>query len=156
MDNQKIENLADSINKINLSAEDLMEAVLDYINIYLKENSNDAKQIDLFLDSSDFKIQSMNAAREAIVLGMSAISLDETINFEKLFDKCIDLKLQKEVASLICKDDQQKELFSKFLRNLRKEMFSRVYSKNKQFNFVALLNQNLLKSRFELFMEQKF
>ena len=38
MDVKKLENLADSINKINLNAEDLMESVLDYVNIYIKEN----------------------------------------------------------------------------------------------------------------------
>lgn len=156
MDVKKLENLADSINKINLNAEDLMESVLDYVNIYIKENVQDAKQIDLFLDSPDFKRQTMSAAREAVVLAMSAIALDDSVPFEKLFDKCIDLKSQKELEDILCENEGQRILMSNFLRNLRKEMFSRVYSRNKHFNNIALINPNLLKFRFEAFMGQKF
>ncbi len=156
MDVQKLENLADSINKINLNAEDLMESVLDYVNIYIKENAQDAKQIDLFLDSPDFKRQTMSAARESVVLSMSAIALDDSVPFEKLFNRCIDLNSQKELAEILCENEEQKELMFKFLRNLRKEMFSRVYSRNKHFNAVAMINPDLLKFRFESFMGQKF
>ncbi len=156
MDVKKFENLADSINKINLNAEDLMESVLDYVNIYIKEHTDDASQIDLFLNSPEFKRQTMAAAREAVVLSMSAIALDDTVPFENLFDKCIDLKSQKDLADIICENDSQKNLMSKFLRSLRKEMFSRVYSRNKHFNNIALINQDLLKFRFDAFMGQKF
>ncbi len=156
MDVIKLENLVNSINKINLNAEDLMESVLDYVNIYVKENIQHSKQIDLFLNAPEFKGQTMSAAREAVVLAMSAIALDDSVPFEKLFDKCIDLQSQKEVENKICDNQQQKDLFVDFLGKLRKEMFSRVYSRNKHFNTIALINQNLLKSRYQAFMGQSF
>lgn len=156
MKNEKLENLVNAINHISLNHEDLMDAVLDYSKIYTKNNSSDSAAIDLLFSDSRFTEQTLMAAREAIVLAMNAITLDENIPFKEIILHCVNIDNQRFQENELCADEDTKKLMQKFLCELRKELFSRVYSQNKDLSKVSKLSKGLLKTRYEEFMTNNF
>lgn len=156
MVNQNLTNLIDGINHISLNHEDLLDAVLDFSTLYSKNNPQDALIIDKFFIYGTFVDQSLMAARESIVLAMNAITLDEKINFKNVIDECVNLESQRDVEESICADEDTKKAMSEFLKELRKELFSRIYSQNKDFDRFSKLQKNILKQRYDMFMSQSF
>jgi len=96
------------------------------------------------------------AAREGIVLAMNAITLDEKINFKELIIGCVNFDHQRYIESKVCADDQTKEIMQRFLRELRKEVFSRIFSQNKDFERISKISKNILNQRYAQFMSQDF
>ena len=154
--NKNLENLIDGINHISLNHEDLMETVLDFAKLHCKNNPQDAALIDKFFVYGTFIDQSVMAARESIVLAMNAITLDEQIDFKAIIDGCINIESQRQAEEDICADAETKLVMKKFLKELRKELFSRLYSQNKEFDRYSKINKSVLKNRFDLFMTQEF
>lgn len=156
MVNQNLENLINGINHISLNHEDLMDAVLDFSKLHSKNNPDDALLIDRFFLYGGFIDQSLMAAREAIVLAMNAITLDQKIDFKEVMDGCVNLHNQRETEESICADDDTKAVMTEFLRELRRELFSRLYSQNKDFERFSKIPKVVLKQRYDLFMSQPF
>lgn len=156
MINKNLENLIDGINHISLNHEDLMDTVLDFAKLYCKNNPSDAAVIDKFFIYGTFLDQAVMAARESIVLAMNAITLDENIDFNLLIERCVNLEHQRQAEEDICADDETKLLMQQFLKGLRTELFSRLYSQNKEFVRFTKINKSVLEKRFDLFMNQKF
>jgi hypothetical protein len=156
MQNTNLENLIDGINHISLNHEDLLDTVLDFASLYSKQNPNEATVIDRFFVYGTFIDQSVIAAREAIVLAMNAITLNEQIDFEDVIKGCVNLTNQRQAEDDICADDDTKIAMQQFLKELRKELFSRLYSQNKDFDRYSKISKSVLKHRFDLFMNQTF
>ncbi len=156
MENNNLVKLINAINHISLNHEDLMEAVLEFSKLYAKNNKADEKIIDAFFGNNIFVEQSLMSARESVVLAMNAITLEKDIPFERIIEGCINIESQREAEVEICADEDTKLVMKKFLSELRKELFSRVYSKNKNFNQVANLPKALVQKRYELFMNEGF
>jgi len=156
MINQNLANLIDGLNHISLNHEDLLEAVLEFSKLYSKNNSSDAFLIDKFFMYGTFIDQSVMAAREAIVLSMNAITMSEEIEFKKIIEGCVNTESQRQTEEDICADEDTKEVMQTFLKELRKELFSRLYSQNKDFDRYSKIPKNVLQNRFELFMSYPF
>lgn len=154
--NKNLENLIDGINHISLNHEDLMETVLDFAKLYCKNNPKDAILIDRFFIYGTFIDQSVMAARESVVLAMNAITLDEQIDFKAVIDGCINIENQRQAEEDVCADSDTKLVMQQFLKELRKELFSRLYSQNKEFDRYSKINKSVLQNRFDLFMNQTF
>lgn len=157
MNNKKdISSLIDSINHISLNSEDLMEAVLEFTELYLKEHSSQIKIIDAFFGNNDFKWQSTMVAREGIVMAMNAIALDADVSWKEICARCINIEAQRLLEKNICSNQESVIVLRSFMTQLRKELFSRVYSKNKDFNKAAALPKSVLKQRYDYFMKNEF
>ncbi len=156
MINQNLENLIDGINHISLNYEDLMESVLEFSKLYIKNNPKDALLIDKFFVYGTFLDQSAMAAREAIVLALNAITMSEEIDFKDIIKGCVNLENQRQAEDDVCADEDTKLVMKNFLKELRKELFSRLYSQNKEFDRYSKISKTVLKNRFDLFMSQPF
>jgi hypothetical protein len=156
MQNTNLENLINGINHISLNHEDLLDTVLDFASLYSKQNPSEAAVIDKFFVYGTFIDQSIIAAREAVVLAMNAITLDEQIDFQDVINGCVNITNQRQVEDDICADDDTKLSMKQFLKELRKELFSRLYSQNKDFYRYSKISKSILKHRFDLFMTQAF
>jgi hypothetical protein len=156
MINKNLESLIDGINHISLNHEDLMDTVLDFSKLYCKKHEEDALIVDKFFFYGTFIDQSLMAAREAIVLAMNAITLDEAIEFKELISRCVNLENQRQVEESICADEDTKAAMREFLKELRKELFSRLYSQNKDLERFSKIPKVVLKNRYDTFMSQPF
>ncbi|NCQ51640.1 hypothetical protein GW796_07055 [archaeon] len=154
--NENLTELINAINHISLNHEDLMGSVLSFSKNYSKINKKNYLIIDKFFANNIFIDQSLMAAREGIVLGMNAMTLDENISFNILVDSCVNIESQRFSEKEICEDENTIIIMQDFLRELRKEMFSRVYSKNKDFIKISKLSKDTLKQRYEIFMKGIF
>jgi len=156
MKNDNLTRLIDAINHISLNNEDLMDSVLNFSKIYCKNNPKDALLIDKFFAYNQFLNQAVMSAREAIVLAMNSITLDEQINFKEVMTGCINIDAQRFAEDEVCLDDATKKVMRDFLKELRKELFSRLYSQNKDFYKVSKISKEILQQRFNQFMAEQF
>lgn len=156
MNDQNMVNLINDINHISLNHQDLMDASLEFSKIYLKNNPDKEQLIIQFFKHGDFLHQSVLAAREGIVLGMNAITLDPKISFEELIKHCVDVETQRIAEWNVCADDETALYMRDFLKELRKEVFSRIYSQNKDLKKMTGLSKKLLKERYDQFMSYSF
>ena len=156
MNNDNITKLINGINHITLNHEDLMESVLGFSKIYAKNNPTNEALLDKFFGHGEFIEQSVLAAREGVVLGMNAITLDENIPFSSLMEGCVDIEGQRMREENVCSDEYTKNLMKDFLSQLRKELFSRIYSQNKEFQKITKISKTVLKERYDYFMAQPF
>ena len=156
MKNDNLINLINAINHISLNHEDLMESVLNFSKNFCKNNPKDSKVIDKFFEYGDFLNQSVMVAREGVVLAMNAITLDENISFKNLIDGCVNIESQRYFEDQMCADEDTKNLIKDFHEQLRKELFSRLYSQNKEFYKISKLAKIVLQQRYDLFMKESF
>lgn len=156
MSNTNLENLIDGINHISLNQEDLIEAVLDFSKIYSKNHPEDALVVDNFFMYKTFVDQASMSAREAVVLAMNAVTLDDAIDFKELIDGCVSLHNQREVEDAICADKDTQAIMQNFLKELRAELFSRLYSQNKDLERFSKISKVVLKQRYDTFISQTF
>ncbi len=156
MNNKNLINLIDGINHVSLNHEDLLDSILSFSNIYSKSNPNNALIVDGFFAHGEFIEQSVMAAREGVVLAMNAITLEESIPFKKLIEECINLESQRKKEENVCADEETKKIMREFLSDLRKELFSRLFSQNKDFQKITKISKEILKERYDQFMSQKF
>ncbi len=156
MNNQNLIKLIDSINQISLNHDDLLKTVMDFSEVYIKNNPDDQTTLGYLFENMYFIDQSITAARESVVLAMNAITLTSSVPFEELIKGCVNISSQRENESLVCEDEKTKELMQNFLRELRKEIFSQMFSRNKNFNKVANLPKDVLSSRYNFFMKENF
>jgi hypothetical protein len=156
MNNKNLMNLIDGINHISLNHEDLLDSILGFSKIYSKSKPNNSFCIDKFFAHGEFIEQSVMAAREGVVLAMNAITLEESVPFDRLIEECINLESQRKKEENVCADEDTKKIMREFLSELRKELFSRLFSQNKDFQKVTKISKEILNERYAQFMSQKF
>lgn len=156
MENQNLVEMVDAINHISLNQKDLMDAVLKFSKNYNKNNPKDELLLDRFFSNSVFLEQSIITARESIVVAMCAITLEEKIDFNIVVENCINIEWQKFAEKEVCLDEDAILLMNTFLSELRKELFSQLYSRNKDFQNITKISKTILKNRYEYFMSKSF
>lgn len=154
--NQKLEELIEAINHISLNQEDLLSACTEFSKAYFKKDKKAELEFDKFWNNYFFIEQSCISSREAIVLGLHALTLAIDINFELVMDRCVNLETQRYNFTQISTDVKEVQILEDYFTNLRKELFSRVYSQNKGLQKVTEIPHKLLKIRYDNFMQYKF
>lgn len=154
--NEQLINLISSIKHISLNHQDLMDVSLEYSDIYFKKNKEQEQEFDKFWGNSLFLDQTVLVAREGIVLGMQAITLDDKLPFDKVVDSCVNLEQQRTNETLITTNSEEIKSIQDFLSFLRKELFSRIYSQNKGLQKVSKIPKSTLKARYDYFMSKTF
>lgn len=155
-ENQQLINLINAIKHVSLNHNDLMDVSLEYSNIYFRNKKKEEQEFDKFWANPVFLEQTVLAAREGIVLGMQAITLDEALPFSQVVNHCIDLEVQRYNESQITTNSNEISYIQDFLAFLRKELFSRVYSQNKELQKVSKIPKAVLQDRYNYFMKQAF
>lgn len=149
-------NLISAIQHVSLNHHDLLDVSLELSILYFKNNKESEIAFDKFWANPIFIEQTVLSAREGIVLAMQAIILDAHISFGKLIDSCIDLDLQRYNEEKITTNEAERKNIQDFLAFLRKELFSRIYSQNKELQKASKLPKELLLARYNLFLNHSF
>lgn len=147
--------IIDAINNISLAHHDLMEALLDFSNIYFKREHN-PEDLDKWLKNEFFLEQALMSTRESVVLAIQAIALDANINFHEILSGCTNNEALIYNIAKIEETDSTINIadVKLFLIELKKEIFSRIYSQNKEMQKASLTAKAVLKQRYDDFMEQ--
>jgi hypothetical protein len=153
--NEAFFELISNIKNISLNHSDLMDIGLEYSKSYFKDKKEE-EEFDIFFANNTFNEQFVMAARDGLILGMHAITLNQDINFEQIVLHCIDLKQQRINESIITTEPETIAKLKEFLSFLRKEIFSRTYSKNKELQKVTNIPKAILQERYNYFMGQPF
>lgn len=157
IENEQLVDLISSIKHISLNHQDLMDVSLEYSDIYFKKNKENEEEFDKYWNNPLFLEQTVLVAREGVVLGMQAITLSEDLPFKDVVKQCVDLTQQRENEKIICQDNKSDiQDVNDFLTFLRKELFSRIFSQNKNLQKVSKIPKPVLKSRYDYFMSQNF
>lgn len=143
------QNIIQIINNISLEHSQLMDLVLEYSEIYLKEYN---KKLSSFLNNSNFLQQSTLCVREAIVLSVHGMILNETIDFNDIIDGCVNQEAQNHHISLIQPNPIQKKEIILFWNGLRKYIFIESFKSNKDLSVYSEINQDILTTRYEAFI----
>lgn len=154
--NQQLINLVNAIKHVSLNHNDLMDVSLEYSNIYFRNKKKEEQEFDKFWADPVFLEQIVLAAREGIVLGMQAITLDEALPFSQVVNHCVDLESQRFNETKITTNSDEVNNIKSFLAFLRKELFSRIYSQNKELQKVSKIPKTILQDRYNYFMAQAF
>jgi len=133
-----------------------MDVSLEYSNLYFRNKKNEEIEFDKFWSNPLFLDQTVLAAREGIVMGMQAITLDKELPFDQIVDSCIDLESQRFIETQMTQDNQEVKKIQSFLDFLRKELFSRIFSQNKELQKVTKIPKEVLQSRYNYFMNYAF
>lgn len=155
-ENKNLFELVQELKKIEFHHSDLLEVVLLFSDKYIKNNKEKELQLGKFLSNSKFIDQAILATQESVLLGVNCISLKQDIDFKELIKEFVDIELQRKNENLICKEETERKIYKEFMNELRKENFSQIFSRNKNFNLVSKLSKNILNQRYEIFMKEKF
>ena len=151
-DNQIFE----QINHISLNEQQLLLSVDDFFHQYEKK-----ELLELFWTNKDFINQSVQAAREAIILAMMAVSLDNGVDYKKYVQNGFANEMQqkniKNIKSWLKLNGLETEVWpeelNQFWNNLRREFFSHLYSSNKDLRQISKISGNTLENRYQYFMD---
>jgi len=154
--NQKLEELIEAINHISLNQEDLLAACTEFSKVYFKREKEAEQEFDKFWNTYSFIEQSCISSREAIVLGLHSLTLAKEIDFTLVMEHCINLERQRINLADITKNIKELDTLRDYFSSLRRELFSRVYSQNKSLQKVTEIPPEILKERYNHFMEYSF
>lgn len=155
-DNQQLVELISAIKHISLNRDDLLDVSLEMALRYFKKDKESEEQFDKFWANPQFIDQTVLCAREGIVLAMQAITLDEKIPFEPIIQNCIEIEQQRYTEKEITINVKEISHIKEFCAFLRKELFSRIYSQNKELQKTSKIPKDVLQSRYNYFMNQSF
>lgn len=150
--NQPLEELIQAINHVSLNHEDLIESVIDFSKIHFKKNKEAEIAFDGYWDNYFFIEQASISSREAIVLAMHALTLDAQVDFSQIIEHCTNPQAQAKNIAQISKNVEEKKKLHHFFSELKKELFSRIYSENKSLSKLTQLSSDVLKDRYTLFI----
>lgn len=152
--NKKLEDLIEAINHISLNQEDLLGACLEFSDLYFKKDEKSKNEFDRFWGNPDFIEQACMSAREAVVLALHSITLEEDIDFALVIDGCLNKEAQNYNNKKISQEEKDHKVLNDFYSSLRKEIFSRIFSQNKKLQKATELSKNLLNKRYQVFMDK--
>lgn len=143
-----------SINHVSLNSPDLLNLALHYYEGYCKDQKIELDTCDALWNEPEFLEQVQICSREGLVMAIMAMSLDESVNFKEMLNQGLDINGQEERLNKILDVNTLRPFALRFCNFLRKQTFSYTYSQNKNFQSVSELSSNLLKERFNCFMNK--
>lgn len=152
--NKRLEDLIEAINHISLNQEDLLGACLEFSDLYFKKDEKSKNEFDKFWGNPDFIEQACMSAREAVVLALHSITLEESIEFSLIIDGCINREAQEYNNNKISNEEKEHKILNNFFKLLRKEIFSRIFSQNKSLQKATEIPKALLNKRYQVFMDK--
>jgi len=145
------QNLIQALNEISYNHEDLMSVVLDFSDSYLEDHK---KRILPYFNNPSFLQQSVLCVREALVLSVNGLILDELVPFEDIIDGCVNIEAQDyHLQNLNLNPVVKKEIVT-FWNTLRKEVFSTIYNQHKSSNKDIGISDVIVDERFNVFMRK--
>lgn len=145
------QNIIQSLNNLAFNHEDLMSVVLDFSDSYIE---NQRKRILPYFNNPAFLQQSVLCVREALVLSVNGLILSEEVNFKDILEGCINQEAQDYHLQQMSLNPVLKKEIVSFWNNLRKEVFTNVYNKNKDVRKMSELPLSLLETRFQDFINK--
>lgn len=145
------QNIIQSLNNLAFNHEDLMSVVLDFSDSYIE---NQKKRILPYFNNPSFLQQSVLCVREALVLSVNGLILSEEVNFKDILEGCINQEAQDYHLQQMSLNPVLKKEIVSFWNNLRKEVFTNVYNKNKDVRKMSELPLSLLETRFQDFINK--
>ena len=94
-----------------------------------------------------------DAVRESTVLALYAIMIDEKIDFKFLVKKFENKVFQTKVINQLAQKEEDKVLLLFYFNELKKHVFETVYKRNKQVLKMSEIPKEILKERFNYFIE---
>lgn len=145
------QNIIQSLNDLSFNHEDLMSVVLDFSDTYIEDHK---KRILPYFDNPSFLQQSVLCVREALVLSINGLILSEEVSFDDILDGCVNQEAQDyHLQNMSLNPILKKEILS-FWNSLRKEVFTSVYTKNKELQQITGLSTVLLEQRHAIFIKR--
>lgn len=154
--NPQLTKLISAIKHISLNHQSLIDISLDCYQHYIKKDIEKFNILEPFWNNSFFIEENAVCAREGIVFAMQAITLEENIPFNELVLSCIDIHALRDNEEKISQLDDERKFIKEYFTFLRRELFSKTYSQNKEFQKQSLLPKKILKSRYDFFMNYNF
>ena len=153
MTEQELIILVDEMKKIKLNFADLLEIAIDYSSKFVNDYPEKKEPIDVFFADKSFINQMTDAVRESTILALYAIMIDEKIDFKFLVKKFENKVIQTKVINQLAQKEEDKALLLFYFNELKKHVFETVYKRNKQVSKMSEIPKEILKERFNYFIE---
>ena len=156
IENDQLVNLVSKIRHISLNQQDLIDVSLEYLTLYFKNNLKDKNYYEKFWDNDFYVEKVCLVAREGVILGMQAITLDKDIHFSEIIKYCLSYEINSFDDNEISENIIEQNTLNNFLSYLRKELFIKIYNQNKKLQKETQIPTHILKDRYDIFVNYQF